>query len=199
MAELKDRPAYVRFETRAVEDRAASIAAGGMKTKDVDYVVITPVGTKDEIPRVVSEWLSHLKVQVQQERLPDEHRVHYNKCYEAWKAGQELPVEGTPLRIWPVISPSQLANCLSANVRTVEDLASMNGEAATRIGMGAVELKQKAEAWLKGAKDIGVVVQMNSALTTENARLKGEVAGLQKKLDEANAALKSAAAPKVPA
>lgn len=188
----KERPAYIRFEKRAVEDRAASLETGTAKTKDVDFVVITPVGTKDEIPRAVKDWLPHLKEQANQGRLPQEHLVYYTRGYEMWKQGEELPLEGTPIKGWPVLSPSQQQNCISANVRTVEDLAALNGEGATRIGMGAQEMKQKAESWLKAAKDIGVVVQLNSALQVENARLKSTVAALEAKCNELAAKLQAA-------
>lgn len=191
MEKLKDRPAYVRFDRKPVEDRAASIKAGNTQMRDVDYVSITAVGTKDEVVREVAPWLAHIKQQVTEGRLPPEHEEYYRKAYERWKAGEEVPLQGTPIKHWPVISPAQMANCLAANVRTVEDLAQASGEAITRIGMGAVELKQKAEAWLKASASVGTVVQLNSALQVENARLKTEVAALEKKNEElANRLLK---------
>lgn len=179
--EEKTRPAYVRFEKVPTEDRAASIQAGRTVMKDVDYVVITAVGTKDEVPRECSSWLPYIKQQVQEGRLPAAHYEHYVRSYEAWKKNEELPVDGTPLKVWPVITPAQLKNCLAANVRTVEDLAAINAEATQRIGMGAQELKLKAVTWLKASKDVGAVVQNNSALMTEVARLKAQLAAAEEK------------------
>lgn len=184
MDQAKERPAYIRFERRAIEDRAASLATGMARTKDVDFVIITPVGTKDEIPRAVAEWLPHLTVQVQQGRLPSTHEVYYKQAYETWKRGEEMPADGTPIKGWQVLSPAQQQNCVTANIRTVEDLAALNGEGATRIGMGAQEMKQKAETWLRASKEIGTVVQLNSVLQIENARLRATVADLEKKREE---------------
>lgn len=185
IAETKDRPAYVRFERRPIEDRAASEAKGSHVSKDVDFAVVTPVGTKDEIIKLVSDWMPDLKQKVKEGRLPAQHEEFYVRSYEAWKKNEELPVEGTAIKGWQVISPAQQANILAANVRTVEDLAQASGEALGRIGMGGIELKQKAEAWLKASKDVGVVVQANAALTARCANLEAQV----KSLEARNAAL----------
>lgn len=190
--EEKDRPAYIRFERRAVEDRAASEREGHFVSKDVDFAIVTPVGTKDEIPRNMAEWIPHLKQQVREGRLPASHEEHYIKCYEAFKKGEDLPTTGTPIKGWPVLSPAQQTNCIAANVRTVEDLAILNGEGAQRIGMGAQEMKSKAEAWLKASKDIGLVVQSNAVLLGENARLKATVESLTAKNNELAAKLQMA-------
>lgn len=183
MAETKERPAYVRFERKPLEDRAASLAAGQYRTKDVDMVIITPVGTKDEVEKVVADWLAQSKQQVQEGRLSPEFGEHYAKAYEAWKRGEEIPLDGTPIKTWPVISPAQRQNCIAANVRTVEDLATANGEALTRIGMGGQELRQKAETWLKASSSVGVVVQANAALNARVAGLEAQVKNLQDRND----------------
>ncbi len=181
VSQTKERPAYVRFEKRAVEDRVASQAAGNMVTKDVDFAVITPVGSKDEIPRQVNEWLEQLKEQTKQGRIPPEFLPLYTNAYESWKRGEELPANGTPIKGCHFLTPAQQANCIAANVRTVEDLAQANGEAVTRMGMQGGELKQRATTWLAAAKDAGVVVQQNMALRVENETLKQTIAGLEKR------------------
>lgn len=188
----KERPAYVRFEKRAIEDRAASLVAGNMVTKDEDYAIITPVGSKDEIPRSVKDWLAQLKEQSQQGRIPPTFLPHYTGIYEAWKRGEELPVNGTPIKGCHFLTPAQQANCIAANVRTVEDLAAANGEAVGRLGMQGYELKNRATTWLAAAKDTGVVVQLNIALRAENDTLKETVAGLNKRNAELVAALEAA-------
>lgn len=182
---LADRMAYVRFEKRGVEDREASIKAGHYVAKDVEYAIITPPGSKDEVEKVVSEWFQQLKSQVQAGRLPPQFEATYRQAYEFWRRGEEIPVQGTPLKGWPVLSPAQQKNCLNANIRTVEDLAQANGEALARMGMGGVEMKQKAEAWLKAATNLGTVVAENAALKARVRDLEAQVEGLEKR----NAAL----------
>jgi FtsZ-binding cell division protein ZapB len=190
-AAQKERPAYVRFERQAREDRAASLIAGHFVAVDADFVLITPVGSKDEVVKPVDEWLKQIKTQVREGRMPSEHEIHYVRIYEAWKKGEELPVDGTPIKGWPVLSPAQQTVVLAANVRTVEDLAQANGEALTRIGMQSREIKAKAEHWLKASKDVGVVVQEIAALRVENERLKTDKDEQQKKLDALVARVKA--------
>lgn len=189
-----DRPPYVRFERRAVEDRAASEQRGHYMTKDADFVLITPAGSKDEVEKPAGEWLQQLKEQVKQGRVPMTWETHFTAAYEHWKRGEELPVNGTPIKGWPLLSAAVQSNIIAANIRTVEDLAVCNGEALQRIGMGAVDLKQKAEAWLKASTDIGKVVQENVALRVQLADAKDAI----KRLEARNEALVQAQ-PKVPA
>lgn len=172
----KDRPSYVKFETKQEEDRAATLENGHYTAKDVDYAMITPVGSKDIIPRKVDEWLPQLRQQVQEERIPAEWADLYTKSYELWKKGQEIPLNGVPIRGWQMLSPSQMETVIRANILTVEDLAQIGDEAQRRIGMGALDLKNKAKNWLDSAKSAGISAATMSAqqvkLNASEARIK---------------------------
>lgn len=162
------RPPYVVFETRPIEDRQGSIEAGSAKYKNIDYALITPSGSKDLVEREVSLWFTHLEQEVTSERFPVEWLNKFKAQYHAWKEGQELPLEGTPIVTWPVINPAQLKELLGLRVRTVEDLAQANEETLKRLGMGSRVLKQQAEAWLASANDIGKVSSRLAALEVRN-------------------------------
>ena len=43
----EERPAYVRFERRPMEDKAASIREGRYVAKDVDFALVTPPYSND--------------------------------------------------------------------------------------------------------------------------------------------------------
>lgn len=191
MPELRqERPPYVTFERKPQEDRNATISQGRYMTRDVDFAIITPIGSKDRIPKQVDDWFKELEVMVQEERMPAAWLDQWRQAYAAWKRGEELPVNGTPIKGWQMLSPSQQANVIGANILTVEDLAQATAEAQQRIGMGAIELKQKAEAWLKAASGPGALAAENAALRGENARLKGQVKGLEDQLREAHGELR---------
>lgn len=181
------RPPYVSFEVKAVEDREASIKAGLYKTKDVDYAIITPQGSKDRTEREVSDWFTQLGEQVQQQRFPQEWLTHFRAAYEAWKKGCELPLNGTPILTWPVLSPSQVKNCIDAQVRTVEDLAAANEETLGRIGMGGRSLKDKAVSWLSAASGNGKVTEELAALKAAKADSDARAASLEKQLKDLQA------------
>ena len=184
METKQDRPAYVAFERRAVEDRAASIETGIYSTKDVDFALITPAGSKDRTERVVSEWLENLKQQSSEGRIPVEWHRAYKEAYAAWKEDRALPETGHPIVNWAVASPAQQKSLLDLHVRTVEDLASANEETLGRLGMGGRALKQRAVDFLasstpgKLSGDLEVLRQENEALKLRNASLEDQVRAL---------------------
>ena len=187
----KDRPAYISFELRAVEDRQATIDAGHYVPKEVEYVIITPQGSKDRTERIVQDWFDKLAQDVKEQRFPQEWLSAYKAAYTEWKAGREIPLEGTPIGQWPVASPGQVASCLAAHIRTVEDLAIANEESIGRLGMGGRALKQKAADWFTAAKDNGKVVEEVNALKLTNKSLTERNASLEARLLK----LEAAAAP----
>lgn len=173
MQAVEARPPYVVFETKAIEDRQATIEAGYYKTKDVDFAIVTPQGSKDRIERNVKDWFEQVSQQVTENRFPQEWLTAYRSSYQAWKEGRELPVSGTSVMHWPVASPAQVKSLLDAKVRTVEDLAQANEETIGRLGMGGRALKEKAVNWL--------------AVAGSSGKMTEELAALQVKLREAEA------------
>lgn len=175
MAIKEDRPSYVRFEKRPIEDRAASLANGHFTTADVDFAIITPHGTTDEIPRIAKDWFVYLDQSSKEERIPKKFVDYYRECYEHFLKGEEIPLKGTPIKDWPPLSPSQRQNLISVRVYTVEDLANANEATLGLMGMGARELQQKAANWLQSATDLGKITEQISALQVENKRLAATV------------------------
>lgn len=198
----EDRPAYVQFEYRSVEDRNASIAAGHYVGKDVAFAIITPGGNKDAIERVASEWFEKLRRDVENGRLPAQWLTAYENAFKAWESGQEIPLDGTPLATWPPITPSLLRTLLELRVKTVEDLAVANDDTINAVGMGGRALKQQAIHWLSTAKDVGQTAAKLSALEARLADMEAQIAAerdkntaLTRQLDEARASQPSPKAP----
>ena len=184
----KDRPAYVKFEVRPVENKAASAREGRYVAKDVEFVLLTPPYSKDVLIFEVETWFSNMKQDVNNGRLPQEWADNYRKQYEFWKQGLEPPLDGTPIRGWALASPAQQEALIRMNVRTVEDLAGMNDDGIRRFGMGGVEMRNKARAWLTQS-EVGKGAARMAELESENERLRRDIADLR----EAVASLKTAA------
>lgn len=191
LVDRKERPAYVRFERLAVEDKRASLEAGHYVARDVDYALITPPYSKDVFKIKVAQWLPDLKQQVHNQRIPQEWADDYEKAYRAWQNGQEMPLKGSPIKGWGVLSPAQQETLIRMNILTVEDLAGINDEGIRRIGMGAVDLKTKAMAWLAQLNDKGPLTQEIAAVKSENAILKSSVETLTRRVEELMAKVKS--------
>lgn len=178
----QERPAYVQFVREAVEDKNASREAGHFVARDVDYVLITPPYSKDQHKAKLPGWFDKIDQDVKNGRLPMEWAARYKEQYRLWQQGQEAPLDGTPIKGWGVISPAQQEMLIRANIRTVEDMAAANDEGLRRVGMGAVDLKNKAQAWLAQIRDKGPLTMEMAALKNENAILKGAVSALEARL-----------------
>lgn len=179
LATREERPPYVRFERRAIEDKPASLAAGQWVGKDVDYVKITPAYTKDVIVRDVDGWFAKMQQDERNGRIPNTWIPYYKRAYDAWKGGQEPPLDGTPIRGWLALSPADQERVCGANIHTVEDLAQATEDSLRRLGMGGVRLKNLAIATVKAASGGG-------KLAMENAELKAQLELTQQNLATVN-------------
>lgn len=179
MAEMKERPPYVRFEIRAEEDRNASVESGYYVGKNVVYALITPPGSKDVVEKVAEEWLSQIKSKAAKGEYPASWSQHFHSAYDLWSEQNTIPENGTPISGWQLISPATQKQVLSANVRTVEDLACLNESGLARIGMGSRDLQNKARAWLEAGADQGKVSAKNAAMLVEIDMLKERIQSLE--------------------
>lgn len=182
-----NRPPYVAWETRPVEDRSASIANGHYTSKDIDFAVITRPGSRDTLDREALVWLTELKNKAAKGEVPAAWFEGFKASYDSWKKGEELPATGTAIRDWPPLSPSARKDILAAGIRTVEDLAELSDSDLTSIGTGALAYKQKAQAWLKASAETGKVAEQIATLTQQIA----ELTALTAQLLEENKTLKA--------
>ena len=192
-----ERPPFVRFVKKPVEDRNATIQAGYPKYRDVNWALITPSGSKDTVERVAEEWLDHLDQQAREGRFNREWARMFRDFYKEWLVTGEVPLNGTSIKLWPGATPAQVENLLAIKILTVEDLAAANEDGLRRIGMGGRELRDKAIAWLKSAADHGSVAAENAALKQEVESLRGAVKALGGKLEQVRMLVPEASRPPI--
>lgn len=168
-----ERPPYVRFELGTAEDRNASIEQGRYIARDVERVIIMAAGSKDTVEHDAIPWLAGIEERAR--KYPPEYNpewaAYFRAAYNAWKEGQEAPVNGTSIRAWALLSPAQVQNLTSCRVLTIEDLAAANEEVLRQIGMGGRDLKNKAIAHLEQATGSGVLVSRLAAMEAKLADL----------------------------
>ena len=179
-----DRPAYVRFERIAVEDVQATLASGHYVAKDLDMALITPPYSKDVMKYKVKAWFEILEQDLRNNRIPQSWVDNYKKAYDMFKNGQDMPVVGTAIRGWGIISPAQQETLIKMSVLTVEDLAAMNDEGIKRVGMGGIDLKNKAKAWLLQLKDNGALTLQMADLQKKFANQEALINNQTEKLDD---------------
>lgn len=180
----KERAPHIRFERVVEEDRAASTRAGRFVGLDVDYAVVTPPYSKDNNKHRLPEYWSKLKQDVEGGRFKREWLEYYMEAYKSFQNGQELPLDGVPIKGWGVVSPAQQESMIRMNILTVEDLAAINDEGLKRLGMGALELKTKAKAWLQQLSDKGPLTQEIASVRKENDVLKGSISSMEAKIKQ---------------
>lgn len=179
LVEREERPAYVRFEVRAIENKVESLKQGIYVADDVIYALVTPPYSKDCFEQEVNKWLENQRINVKNQRIPQKYLDFWTESYEAFKKGQESPLDGTSVKDWSSISPAQVKMLLAAKMYTIEDLAASNDEGLRRLGMGGLDLRNKAKNWLQAASDHGPLTAQVTSLQTENGQLKGTIDSLQ--------------------
>ena len=184
---MPQRPPYVQFEQRAVEDRNATIKAGGLVMRDVDYAIVMQVGSKDTAEKEALDWLNDLDRLAQNGNYPIEWAQHFRRQYESWKAGHEVPELGLSVRQWPSLSKAQAENLLAAGVRTVEDVATMNEQTMQRVGMGARELQRKARAYVD-SRETNKAAEQIAALQADLENRDATITSLEQRLAKLEAA-----------
>jgi hypothetical protein len=110
--------------------------------------------------------------QVMKDRFPAQ--------YAAWRDKQEgMTVSGTPIRQWPLLTPSNIAEFEGLKIFSVEALAAVSDSNVTK-SIGLREWRAKAIAWLETNKDSTAA----AGYAAENLRLSTEVDGLKTQLKE---------------
>jgi hypothetical protein len=160
-------PAIPRFKTEAVHLPYRSKEAGRPIYEDREFVEILIPGDRRSMAV---------------EPVNDEHKARWPKEYEAFRAGKETPLTGTPLADWPnsSLTRARVEELAYFNIRTVEHLAQVNDTQLGNLGMGARALREAArkflEVSLRGTGPLERLVAENLSLKDENARLAAELA-----------------------
>lgn len=187
--DVHSMPPYVTFEKKAVENREAEIEKGRYGFKDVYMAFVTRPGSRDTVEIEVESWLKQLADRATTGLVPANWLPHFQQQFEAFKKGEEAPLNGTPILGWALLSPAEQKTVIAGGIKTIEDLAAANDEALMRVGMGSRVWKTKAETWLKEvvsagatAAQMGTLTRDNEALKAQNAEMLAKMADMQKQL-----------------
>jgi hypothetical protein len=157
--EVNERPretCHVSFELRPFKVASASQDAGHAVYEDKEYAILTPPGGQLVVNKEVTPELIE----------------RFRPQYDAWKKNEEIPENGTHVKMWPVATPAEVKQLLGAKIRTIEAVSEMNEACLKQVGMGARALKDKATAWLDSAKLSGITAERLQTLKVENDDLR---------------------------
>ncbi len=149
---------------------------------NVEFVNILTPGDTKSMPR---------------QKVTNYHRQKYAPWYDAWRRGLEMSPDGSPLEMWPMMTPAQVRELKAKNVFTVEQLANLADGNIQQIPMGAT-MKLKAIAWLKEkvkADDIEARRRGEELMRDNQRMLEGQLSAMAAEI----ASLKAGKAEPVPA
>lgn len=169
-----DTRLFVEFYTEAVHQKAESEKVGRPLYKDVPFIKIMFPGDKNK--------LINRPVRFEGNGVEPSDTDRFPRQWDAYQKQQEQPILGTPITEWPQITKSQALELKGLNIHTVEMLANVSDGALQNIGMGARELRSKAQAWIAQATDHAAVSSQIAALTKENESLKTDLAMMKEQL-----------------
>lgn len=119
-------------------------------------------------------------------------------AYNAWKAGQEVPLDGTPLDVWAALNPAQIKIMRNFNVRTVEDFATAPSNVIDRMNLpGLRQLQARAMRRLEAdatAQESGVQAKYEAEIAAREA----EIASLKGDMESMKAQIAALAAKRGP-
>jgi hypothetical protein len=118
-------------------------------------------------------------------RVTDEHRQRWPDQYAAFRRGEEMAVEGTPLEEWSILKKNQVFELKAMNVFTVEQCASLSDQAVQRLGLNGHRLKERAQAFL----DEAAHAALTERLAYENEQKDAQIAALRRQVEEQGALL----------
>ncbi len=107
------------------------------------------------------------------------------RSYDAWKANQEEPTDGTPLSAWSGLTPGMAVAYKAVNLRTIEDIALMSDADLDRVGiMGARAIRDKAIAFVEVQQDTAKVQGIMADQTKTIERQGMEIKELVVRIEE---------------
>jgi len=169
----EDKKLLVKFFMKPKQDNAKSLEEGRPVFTDVEYIDI-------KIPGDRTGGACRPATFRDKGRFPE----HYTK----FKQRIEVPLDGTPLAEWPLITRSLAEELSFHNVKTVEHLSTM---ADNNVGkfMGLGTLKAKAVVWLEQASKESKVHELQEQLAERDERIDN----LEKQMEQVLAAHKAVA------
>ncbi len=160
----EDKKLLVKFFMKPRKDNAATIAEGRPIFKDAEYIDI-------KIPGDRTGGVCRPASFADKQRFPDHYRMFKDRI--------DIPLEGTPLGEWPLITRSLAEELAFHNVKTVEHLAGMADVNISKF-MGLGNLKAKAVTWLAKAGEEAKVHQLQDELAERDER----IASLEAKVEQ---------------
>jgi hypothetical protein len=152
-----DETLFVKFENKPVRDKSKTIELGRPIFKEVPHISIRAAGSQSFVCRVAT--------QADKARFPKHLAAFNNKM--------ELPVTGTLLTEFPLVTRTMAMELAAVGVKTVEQMLSMSDQNCQNF-MGMNELKKRAKLFLEHAEGDAPMGQLQDDLDAANMTIKSQ-------------------------
>ena len=168
------RKVFPEFFAKAVKNIAKSEIQGVPVFDEVEFVTLRIAGdAKSEVVKKVT----------------DDVKAQYAQEYAHWKQTKTQSITGWPVEQMPGLTAGQVAVLKALNIHTVEQLSELTDGNLSAVGMGARDLRAKAQFLVKSARDNAAGMRQ----AAENDRLKSEVEDLKRQILDIQSRVGSAA------
>lgn len=151
----------VRFFTKPVQNHRKTKAEGRPIFEDREYIQIKfPADPKRDRVAPVSEmhYVPHRGEQMT-------YAERFAPLYEKWKKNNDAEfLNGTPLVELTVLTEAKREELRAQNIRTVEQLAGLPGNAVKNLGMGGMGLVEAAKDYLSRAGEASEVAALRKRI-----------------------------------
>lgn len=173
-----DSKLFKQFYSRTVQDPVASREAGRPIFAQVPYIRIQQRGERDTFDQPANDY----------------YKRRFRKEWEDFQADRDAlqSATGTPLAVLFPVNPEIVENLRYLKIFTVEDLAGLNDTQVQNIGMGGMDFRQRAQAFINAADAGKGMHQLQTAierLETQHNADKERIANLERALTETQAKL----------
>jgi hypothetical protein len=139
----------------------------------------------------VTPWEDTLRYKVRNGLISQQYVDYCLRQYSVWKEKGDVPLDGFPVVEWNMISPAQQRSLIDAGINTVERVAEMNEEAMEVVGMGARDIKKKAETWInagvESAQATARILNLEQEKEQDRTYFEQKIAELEAKMLEMEA------------
>lgn len=128
-------------------DAAASERAGRPIPLTLPFVFIQP----DKYTRIehpAEEWLEKKRSDAINGKVNPEWVTRWEMQYAAWKKGEELPLDGQPIKTWESINKEQKTRLIALGFYTIEQLGDVPDTNLATIGLDGRVLRDLARTAL---------------------------------------------------
>lgn len=102
-------------------------------------------------------------------KVTDEDKRRFSERYEAFKKGEEVPEEGTPIRMVPFATPADVSACKSLRIFTLEQLVETSDERLARAQL--INFKYQARDYLEAQRRTGYVAELREEINHLKAQI----------------------------